>query len=111
MFTNWDPRFLADYGTSQPLVTPAPSYTNETGVAQARPLLYEQPAVDYSGSYAPTMSWTPKRTTVPTPMDPAAPSPPVTAATNAPNATKQRNPVVWVGLAAGLLVILWALRR
>ena len=112
MFTTWSPDFQAPYATETPLRVPASAYTNETNVAQAKPLPYVAPVVDYSGSFANTTGWTPVKTSVPTPVNPAAASPPSGNATLHPNnVAKLQHPVVWVGVAAGILLLLWTWRR
>jgi hypothetical protein len=105
----WSPDFQKNYNTANPYAPGGViSYTNETNVAQARPLQEIGVLAPGGGLVGTAQEWRPQPTSAPTPTNPAAPNP--VASPAASDAQKKQNPVVWIGLAAGILVILWALR-
>lgn len=96
---------LDGYGTARPMMVPAKSYTNETNTAQSVPLggaeLYKRAGVNKSvdRGLKPFVS----------PQNPAAPNPQTMA--DDTNTKAKRSPLVWIGLAAGVFLLFWVVRR
>lgn len=97
---------LNPYGTERAMMVPVPSYTNETNTAQSVPLVdrgtYKRAGVGRKDTGSvPKPSVSPQR--------PAAPDPQTTAQDT--NTKAKRSPLVWIGLAAGVFVLFWVVRR
>lgn len=109
------PLFFANTpGSSRPLQAAAPSYTNETNTAQSNPdVLIKQNiwAVDRQAAGINVDPSARGDTVTPaaTPQNPAAPSPKDTEQVK--QTAQARNPLVWIGVAAGVLVLFWAVRH
>lgn len=88
--------FLNLMGTERPLRTNGKVRSNETNTAQ-------------SYRFNPSDLAPPELASAPTPRKPAAPMP--KPSPEASDAQKKRDPLVWIGLAAGLVLLFWMVRR
>lgn len=98
---------LNTYATERPMILPMRVYTNETSTAQSVPLADR---VDYNRVGVGT------KATIETgikpnisPQNPASPQPKTTQQDS--NSKAFKNPVLWIGVAAGVFALFWVVRR
>jgi hypothetical protein len=107
----WETQFLGAPNSAVLKIAP-PTYTNETNTAQSIPLIDSSAyiregirpgrppnIIPGGGSFYNDV------TGAPTPQNPAAPDPPPSPGT--PPTPASTKPLVWAGLAAGLIFLVW----
>lgn len=106
----YNEQFLDDYHTSKPMVLPPKIYTNETNQANSSPLPYAANDPNFYSRVGVKLN--PLQDVLKpaaNPMHPTAPDPKSTAEDTNTKAVK--NPVVWIGLAAGVFLLFWLVRH
>lgn len=98
---------LDPYSSEKPMMVPAKVYTNETSTAQSVPLAER---VDYTkvGVGSKQAIETGIKPNI-SPQNPASPQP-KTPQQDA-NTKAFKNPVLWIGVAAGVFGLFWLVRR